>query len=271
MEGEPGSLPAGEGRGASTGQPPFDRALERHAPSAGDVRVRVELSAESATVLDAFARAVDPVGTREAMAMAGLLGRRSAELGASPVELTAVIEAMLDALAETGTTLCAADRHALRGLMFEGYSRASLERERERERASRVRSSRPFLLAPRCLALVLQGTPDAEWIAGAVEGLGPTLLGADARAVLILARFDGDLSDGAVAELATIAAVTAVVGARVVWSVPAGVAARLASRIGDSVDVLEDDPATALATVLSTSDGGPVRARVAGLLRRLGV
>jgi len=271
MEGEPGSLSVGVERAQPAGPSSFARALERHEPRLGDARLRAELTAESATVLDAFAGAADPVGIREAMAMAGLLGRRSAELGASPVELIAVIEAMLEALAEAGRELCAPDRHALRGLMFEGFSRASLERERERELASRIRSSRPFLLAPRCIALVLQGAPDADWIAGAVEGLGPTLLGADARAVLVLARFDGEPSDGAVAELATIAAVTAVVGARAVWSVPTGVAARLASRIGDPVDVLEDDPAAALATVLSTSDGGPVRARVAGLLRRLGV
>ncbi len=271
MEGEPGSLAVGVERARSAGSSTFARALERHAPRLGDARLRAELTSESATVLDAFGGAGDPVGTREAMAMAGLLGRRSAELGASPVELIAVIEAMLDALAEAGTDLSATDRHALRGLMFEGYSRASLERDRERELASRIRSSRPFLLAPRCIALVLQGAPDADWIAGAVEGLGPTLLGADARSVLVLARFDGEPSDSAIAELATIAAVTAVVGARVVWSVPAGVGARLASRIGDSVDVLEEEPAAALAMVLSTNDGGPVRARVAGLLRRLGV
>lgn len=271
MEGELGSPPAGAERESPPETMAFARALDRSAPRLGDAHLRAELIAESATVLDAFKRAVDPVGTREALALAGLLGRRSAELGASPVELVAVVEAMIAALAEDGSTLSPEDRHALRGLMFEGHVRASLERAREHALDSRIRSSRPFVLAPRCVALVLQGAPDAEWIVGAVEGLGPTLLGADARAVLVIARFDGEPSDGSIAELATIATVAAVVGARVVWSVPRGVARALAARIGDAADILEDEPAIALAAALATSDGGPVRARVAGLLRRLGV
>jgi len=114
---------------------------------------------EAATGPEAFDRAADPVGVREALALAGLLGRRSAELGASAVELAAVVEALL---AVVGDALSVGDRQGLRGLVLEGYTRALLERDREMQLDARIRVTRPFGPAPPTLMPVPPGAPGSS-------------------------------------------------------------------------------------------------------------
>ncbi|MBX7190902.1 MAG: hypothetical protein K1X94_02535 [Sandaracinaceae bacterium] len=249
----------------------FAATLDRLSPFAIDASLRSEIVTESTTVLDAFARAADPVGVREAMALVGLLGRRAAELGSSAVELAAISEALLDAV---GESLSSRDRQSLRGLLIEGYTRGLLEHDREQELDARIRATRPFVLAPRCVALVLQGRGDPDWIAGATEGLGPLLLGADARAVVVVVHLDGDIADGAIAELASMVDVAGVVGARVIFVGASSAAAPLRSRLGERASIVTDDVAAAVSEAISLANASPaeaVRARVAGLLKRLGV
>lgn len=251
--------------------PSFATALASFAPFPMQAALAAELSTEAAAVLDAFSRAIDPVGVREAMALAGLLGRRVAELGASAVELVAVLEALLLLV---GPALDPIDQQALRGLVFEGFTRAHLERDRERELAARVRATRPFLLAPRCVALVLQGSADNEWIAGSRDQLGPMLLRADARVVVVFAHLDGELGDGVVGELSAVVDLAQVVGAQVVFECAEALAGLLRPRVEGHARVVIDDTAAAVADALAeanTSAADVMRARVAGLLKRLGV
>lgn len=249
----------------------FVESLDRLAPFPIDPPRRSELITEAATVLDAFGRAADPVGVREALALAGLLGRRSAELGASAVELAAVVEALL---AVVGDTLSSTDRQGLRGLVLEGYTRALLERDREMQLDARVRVTRPFVIAPRTVMHVLQGSADGDWIAGASESLGPLLLHADARSIVVVAQLDGDVSGACLAELSALVDVANVVGARVVFACNAALAEALRARVGERASLVVDDTTAAVAEALShaaTSPTDAVRARVAGLLKRLGV
>jgi hypothetical protein len=89
--------------------------------------------------------------------------------------------------------------------------------------------------------------------------------------VVVIGRFDEDLSSAAVAELAACVDVAGVVGARVFFSLPEAAARALRARVGERAVVLDDDSAAAIERALSTAEQSPVRARVAGLLRRLGV
>ncbi len=277
MEGEPRGPERAETPGDPQGPPAdeavaaFARSLTRHAPFRLEVTLHREICAEAETVLDAFARAVDEVGLRESMSLAGLLARRMAELGGSGVEIGAVIEALVDAIEVVRGRLQDDAQRSLRGIMIEGYTRAAVERERERELRSRITCTRPFVLSRRCVALVLQGSPAPEWIGGTIDGLGPTLMSADASAVVVLARFDEEPSSGAVAELSSVVPMAAVVGARVFYSVPASTVAPLRARVGDGAVILAEDPTEAIARALASAEDSPVRARVAGLLRRFGV
>ncbi len=249
----------------------FVRALDVALPPGSGDTLRLELATECAPVLDAFSRASDPVGVREAMALAGLLARRTADLGASGIVLSAVVEALL---AVVGEDVGPDDARALRGLMIEGYAAARLEHDRDRERDERVRVTRPFVIAPRCVALVLQGSGDPDWITGAAEGLGPLLLHSDARAVIVLVHLSDDASDACLGELSSIVDVAGVVGARVIFGAVGGVGPLLRSRVGDRAIVITDDAATAFGdaiAIASTSPTEAMRARVAGLLKRLGV
>jgi hypothetical protein len=265
--------PAGEvaARSQCVAMSAFDAALSRRAPFRLDEAVRAEVNAEASTVLHAFETARDDVGIRESLALAALLARRAAELGLTGLELGAVTEALLEAMDAGREPLEEPHRTALRGMMIEGFGRALEERARERELGSRIACTRPIALARRCLALVLQGHPAAEWIAAAVESLGPALLAHDAAAVVVVGRFDDDLSSGAVAELAACVDTAGVVGARVFYSLPERAARALRARVGERAVVLEDDAATAVERALVAGEQSPVRARVAGLLRRLGV
>jgi hypothetical protein len=191
------------------------------APFTLESKLQGELVAEAATVLDAFGRATDPVGVREGLALAALLGRRSAEVGASAVEVAAMLEALLEVLVEC---LSPADRQGLRGLVIDGYTRAHLEREREAQLRARVRATRPFLLAPRVVMHVLQGSADGDWVGAACESLGPALLRADARALVVVAQLDGETSDACLAELCALVDLADVVGARVIIVASEGIA-----------------------------------------------
>lgn len=233
--------------------------------------LRREISVETATVLDAFRRANDPVGLREAMALSGLLGRRTAELGATAVELAAVVEALVHVV---GGPLTGAERQAIRGLVIEGYTRGHIEKDHERALAARIGATRPFVVAPRCVALVLQGTADSDWIAGASEALGRLLLPADARAVLVVLHLDGDLTDAVLAEISALVDVACIVGARAILALDEANAASVRARVGDRASVLVDDVAVAFSEALSVAASSPtdaMRARVAGLLKRFGV
>lgn len=249
----------------------FDHAFGALTPFRLEEAVRAELRAEAGTVLAAFAGAVDDVGVRESMALAGLLARRAAELGLSGVEMGAVIEAMLEAIEQCREPLPERHRGALRGVMIEGFGRALEERARERDLQSRIACTRPLVLARRCVGVVLQGSPAAEWIAAAVESLGPALLANDAAAVAVIARFDEEPSAAAIAELAAFVDVAGVVGARVFFSLPEEASRALRARVGERAVILGEDEAAVLERALATSKQSPVRARVAGLLRRLGV
>jgi hypothetical protein len=187
------------------------------------------------------------------------------------MELAAVVEALAEALGALGARLTDQRRCALRGIMIESFTRAIEDRAKAEELRARIACTRPFLLAPRCVALVLQGAPVPEWISAAVEGLGPAMLASDAAAVVVLARFDEVPGAGAIAELSACVEVAAVVGARVFFSVQEGTAEPLRARLGERAVVLVEDPSTAVERGISAADGSAVRARVAGLLRRLGV
>ncbi|MBN8616078.1 MAG: hypothetical protein J0L92_36135 [Deltaproteobacteria bacterium] len=281
MEGELPTSSVSTDRALAASVEAFSRALDAALPpprdgargeeACGDDVVRSELAAECATVLDAFSRAVDPISVREAMALAGLLARRTAELGASGILLSAVVEALL---AVVGPELAENEGRALRGVMIEGYAAARLEHDRDRDRALRARVTRPFVIAPRCVALALQGLAEPDWIAAAVEGIGPLLLHSDARAVIVWVSFADDASDAAIAELSSLIDIAGVVGARVVFGATGAVAPVLRAHVGDRALVVTDDAATAFADALalaSTSPTEAMRARVAGLLKRLGV
>lgn len=271
MEGELRSVESDLSRAEDVAAERFARALAAHAPNHLDETLERELRAEAATVLDSFTRAADDVGLRESFALSGLLARRAAELGASGMEVAAVMEALEQALGASGPRLTDDHRCALRGIMIESFTRALEDRVKAEELRARIACTRPFVLAPRCAALVLQGAPVAEWIGAAVEGLGPVLLASDAGAVVVLSRFDEVPSAGAIAELAACVEVASVVGARVFFSVQEGTAEPLRARLGERAVVLVEDPSGAIERGMSAADGSVVRARVAGLLRRLGV
>jgi hypothetical protein len=134
MEGELPTSSVSTDRALAASVEAFSRALDAELPPpregvrgdevCGDEALRSELATECATVLDAFSRAVDPISVREAMALAGLLARRTAELGASGILLSAVVEALLSVI---GPELAASEARALRGLMIEGYAAARLD------------------------------------------------------------------------------------------------------------------------------------------------
>jgi hypothetical protein len=139
---------------------------------------------------------------------------------------------------------------------------------------ARVRVTRPFVVAPRTVMHVLQGSADGDWIAGASEALGPLLLHADARSIVVVAQLDGDVSGACLAELSALVDVANVVGARVVFACNAALAEALRARVGERASLVVDDTTAAVAEALSNAATSPtdaVRARVAGLLKRLGV
>jgi ApbE superfamily uncharacterized protein (UPF0280 family) len=87
-------------------------------------------------------------------------------------------------------------------------------------------------------------------------------------------QLDGEVSGACLAELSALVDVASVVGARVVFACSAALADALRTRVADRASLVIDDPAAAVAEALSHAAASPtdaVRARVAGLLKRLGV
>jgi hypothetical protein len=239
----------------------FDEALTAQRAFIARDAVRAEIRIEAGTVLAAFQEATDDVGVREALALAGLLGRRAAELGCSGSELDAVAEALLTAIAPSEVS-------GLRGIMIEGYARSLIDREVARSLAARVATTRPFVVEPRVLALVLQGEPQPEWIAACALHIGPMLMRHDVRALIVIGRFGDAPTPAAVAELAAIADLGGVVGARVLFDVEAPWAEALTERAAGRAIVTTTSTLTAFELALGES--APVRARVSKLLRYLG-
>jgi hypothetical protein len=98
-------------------------------------------------------------------------------------------------------------------------------------------------------------------------------LRADARALVVVAQLDGETSDACLAELCALVDLADVVGARVIIVASEGIVQALRERIQEQAILVTDDVATAVAEALSlaSSSTDSVRARVAGLLKRLGV
>ncbi len=248
----------------------FERTLDATLPLALDERRRAELLVEAKVVLGAFGSLDDSAGIREALAMATLLGRRAAELELVSLELSALVDALSVAVR---ASLSEADARGLRGLMTEGYVEARLERERLRAERALVRATRPFLIGHRAIALVLQGAVDAEWLGRVVETVGPALLHADARAMLVVVHLEGELDDRSAAELATLVDAADVVGARVTFEASLEASRALEARLAGRARVFVDDVAGALERVWIDAGGASerMRARVADLLKRFGV
>lgn len=241
----------------------FGEALARLAPFVMEGALRDHLSTEAQPVLDAFSTASDDVGLREALSLAALLARRAADLGCTGSELNALTEAMVEALGDV------ADVFSLRGAMLEGYARALVDDGRRSVVKALAATTRPFIFAPRCVALVLQGAADADWIAQMGDALGPILLAADARSVVVIARFSEEPSDAAIAELAALVDIAAVVGASVFFSMDRSTVDPVRMKLMGAAEVFADDPSSALERALVTAKD-PVRVRVADFLRRLG-
>ena len=223
--------------------------------------IRAEILIEAATVLDAFARADDDVGDREALALAGLLGRRAAELGCTGSELEAVAASLAVAIAPKVA-------NGIRGIMIEGYARSLVDREVARSLAARIATTRPFLVEPKVLALVLQGEPQPEWLLACAQPVGPMLMRHDVRALVVVARFGVEPTAASIAELAAIADLGAVVGARTIFDVDASWAEPLLERTAGRCVVTTS---TLNAFEMASVESAPVRARVTKMLRVLGV
>ena len=238
----------------------FDESLTRQGAFIARASIRAEILIETATVLDAFAQADDDVGDREALALAGLLGRRAAELGCTGSELEAVAESLNVAIAPKVAK-------GIRGIMIEGYARSLVDREVARSLAARVATTRPFLVEPRVLALVLQGEPTPEWLLACGQHVGPMLMRHDVRALVVVARFGVEPTAASVAELASIADLGSVVGARTIFDVEASWAEPLEQRAGRCVITTS----TLNAFELASAESAPMRARVTKMLRILGI
>lgn len=246
----------------STAERRFDAALTELRAFVARESVRAEIRIEAATVLAAFEEAEDDVGEREALALAGLLGRRAAELGCSGSELDAVAEAMVSAVAPKTP-------RGIRGILIEGYARSLIDKEVSRSLAARISTTRPFLVEPRVLALVLQGEPQGEWIAASAQHVGPMLMRHDVRALVVVGRFDAEPTPGVVAELSAIADLAAVVGARALFDLESEWAAALTERAANKCVVTTSS--TLHAFELAIAESAPVRAKMSKWLRYLGV
>lgn len=249
------------GAGLSPCEQAFDASLSEQGAFVGRASIRAEIKIEAATVLDAFAQADDDVGAREALALAGLLGRRAAELGCTGSELDAVAESLTVAIAPKVAK-------GIRGIMIEGYARSLVDREVARSLAARIATTQPFLVEPKVLALVLQGEPQPEWLLACAQPVGPMLMRHDVRALVVVARFGVEPTAASVAELAAIADLGAVVGARTLFDVDTTWAEPLLERTAGRCVVTSS---TLNAFELASAESAPVRARVAKMLRVLGV
>ena len=250
-----------DGAPSSPRERAFDESLTQLGAFIARASTRAEILIEAGTVLDAFAQADDEVGDREALALSGLLGRRAAELGCTGSELEAVAESLTVAIAPKVPK-------GIRGIMIEGYARSLVDREVARSLAARIATTRPFLVEPRVLALVLQGEPQPEWLLACAQHVGPMLMRHDVRALVVVARFGVEPTPASIAELASIADLGSIVGARTVFDVDTAWAEPLTARTGGRCIITTS---TLNAFDLAVSESAPMRARMTKMLRVLGV
>lgn len=121
---------------------------------------------------------------REALAMASLLGRRAATLGATPTGALAIVPLLLEAASEEDPRAIEL-MEALRAVCMEGYV-ATREESVEERAARRVADAIPMLeAAPGCFVIAPAGVQDADQLERVMDDAGRRLLERDARACVI--------------------------------------------------------------------------------------
>lgn len=121
---------------------------------------------------------------REAVALASLLGRRAAVLGATPTGALEIVPALLEAVSsEEPRAVELLD--ALRSVCIEGYVAAREEAIDERA-ARRAADAIPMIeVAPECFAVLPAGAQDADELERVLDELGRRLLDRGARVCIV--------------------------------------------------------------------------------------
>ncbi len=170
----------------------FGERFAEHVSLRRDRALAAELAIEARPVAEALvtgvrgASRVDPEdgALREAVALASLLGRRAAVLGATPSAAVLIVPCLVEAAASEDARARAL-LEPLRAVCMEGYVAA-------REEALDARSARRAAeaigvveAAPGCVCVVVAGAQDAGELERAVDELGRDLLDRDARACVV--------------------------------------------------------------------------------------
>jgi hypothetical protein len=179
---------AGEAAAAEQAAARFGEELRAAARFEADRAVVDSLCVEARPVIEALldgivaADRTDPraLALREALTLTRLLGRRAAELGATPTAALALAPCLVRAV--EGSQPLAED---LRAIALEGYVAA--REERLDERASRRMADAIAVVeaAPGCIAVLPAGLQDDDELERVFDGVGRRLLERDARACVV--------------------------------------------------------------------------------------
>lgn len=151
-----------------------------------------ELLSEARPAAEALVMATDDTGDDlsslehyEGLAMVSLLGRRAAQLRATPTAALGIVPSLCAGLAEVGTALDVEAQGAMLAVCIEGYVAAREERLQHAHGDAMAEAVPLVRVAPKCVALFLSGDLDADHIAEIVDRFGRALLREDAAACIV--------------------------------------------------------------------------------------
>lgn len=199
----------------------FARELGTLAPAAVTARIREELQAECAPVVETLLSALaggTPSAGHETHALAALFGRRVATLGESPTTALACLDALERGAAAADAVIPEPLVRSLRAAAMEGFAAAVDERARAEMIERAGQSLVPVIVSPRVVLLVIAGCDDADTLAQALARLGRTALDSDAKACIVHASFAREPDRDVALEIVAFDSSAQMIGARAIFS-----------------------------------------------------
>ncbi len=177
----------------------FEERYRTLAPFAEERALASEVATEAGPAIHALvfageSREADELALshHESLAMTQLLGRRVAELGATPTTATALVPELLRLVRAEVPVPERLDRQLV-SVFAEGYARGREDRLTTEATQARVEAAPIVLVAERCYALFIRGPLEADAVTELTERFGRVLFKADARAAIVdVAGFPDD-------------------------------------------------------------------------------